>query len=84
MVRIDILTATSNQLPVDDMKSIGVYEARFYWTGENVHVMWDMLQLFVFMMTSSNKNIFRVTDTLCGEFTDHRWISLTKANDAEL
>ena len=36
------------------------------------------------MMTSSNGNIFRVTDPLCGEFTGHRWIPLTKANDAEL
>ena len=35
-------------------------------------------------MTSSNGNIFRVTGTLCGEFTSHRWISLTKASDAEL
>ena len=26
------------------------------------------------MMTSSNGNIFRVTDLLCGEFTRHRWI----------
>ena len=31
-----------------------------------------------FMMTSSNGNIFRVTDPLCGEFTGHRWIPLTK------
>ena len=36
------------------------------------------------MMTSSNGNIFRVTDPLCGEFTGHRWIPLTKASDAEL
>ena len=35
-------------------------------------------------MTSSNRNIFRVTDPLCGEFTDHRWIPLTKASDEEL
>ena len=28
-----------------------------------------------YMMTSSNKNIFRVTGLLCGEFTGHRWIS---------
>ena len=35
-------------------------------------------------MTSSNGNIFRVTGHLCGEFTSHRWIPLTKANDAEL
>ena len=38
------------------------------------------------MMTSSNGNIFRVTGPLCGEFTGHWWIPLTKlkANDAEL
>ena len=36
------------------------------------------------MMTSSNGNIFRVTGPLCGEFTGHRWILLTKASDAEL
>ena len=35
-------------------------------------------------MTSSNGNIFRVTDPLCGEFTGHRWITLTKASIAEL
>ena len=26
------------------------------------------------MMMSSNENIFRVTDLMCGEFTGHRWI----------
>ena len=36
------------------------------------------------MMTSSNGNIFRVTDPLCEEFTGHRWIPRTKASDAEL
>ena len=36
------------------------------------------------MMTSSNGNIFRVTGPLCGKFTGHRWIPLTKASDAEL
>ena len=35
-------------------------------------------------MTSSNGSIFRVTGPLCGEFTGHRWIPLTKASDAEL
>ena len=35
-------------------------------------------------MTSSNGNIFRVTGPLWGESTDHRWIPLKKANDAEL
>ena len=36
------------------------------------------------MMTSSNGNFFRVTGPLCGEFTGHRWIPLTKTSDAEL
>ena len=36
------------------------------------------------METSSNGNIFRLTGPLCGEFTGHRWIPLTKANDLEL
>ena len=36
------------------------------------------------MMTSSNGNIFRVTGPLCGEFTGHQWIPLTKASDADL
>ena len=36
------------------------------------------------VMTSSNGNIFRITDPLWGEFTYHRWIPLTEANDAEL
>ena len=31
--------------------------------------------LFIFMMTSSNGNIFRVTGHLCGEFTGPRWIT---------
>ena len=36
------------------------------------------------MMSSSNGNIFRNTGPLCGEFTGHRWISLTKASKADL
>ena len=38
----------------------------------------------IIMMTSSNGNIFRVTSHLCGKFTGPRWISRTKASDAEL
>ena len=34
-------------------------------------------------MTSSNRNIFRVTGPLWGEFTGHWWIPHTKASDAE-
>ena len=36
------------------------------------------------MMTSSNGNFFCVTGPLCGEFTGHWWIPLTKASVAEL
>ena len=36
------------------------------------------------MMTSSNGNFFPVIGPVCGEFTGHRWIPLTKASDAEL
>ena len=38
----------------------------------------------VCMMTSSTGNIFFVTGHLCGEFSYHRWIPLTKASIAEL
>ena len=43
-----------------------------------------MCSLNALMMTSSNGKIFHVTGPLCGEFTGHRWISFTKASDAEL
>ena len=36
------------------------------------------------MMASSNRNIFRVTGHLCGEFTGHRWFPRTKASGAAL
>ena len=42
------------------------------------------LKIWQLMMTSSNGNIFRVTGPLCGEFSGHQWIPLTKASDAEL
>ena len=51
----------------------------------NRHWSWyQCLGIVVFMMTSSNGNIFRVTGPLCGEFTGHWGIPLTKASDAEL
>ena len=38
----------------------------------------------LYMMTSSNGDICRVTGPLCEEFTSHRWIPLTNASDVEL
>ena len=46
-------------------------------------ISYAMRIFFDIMMTSSNGNIFRITGTLCGEFTGHRWIPLTKASGAE-
>ena len=46
-------------------------------------VYWGLLH-WQSMMTSSNGNIFHVTDHLCGEFTGDRWIPRTKASDVEL
>ena len=43
---------------------------------------WAPLSLKSPMITSSNGNIFRVTDTLCGELTGGRWIPITMASDA--
>ena len=43
-----------------------------------------LLLTITVMMTSSNGNIFRVTCTLYGEFTSHRWFPRTKASDAQL
>ena len=39
---------------------------------------------YIYVMTSSNGNIFRVTGPLWGESTGHRWIPRTKASDVEL
>ena len=47
-----------------------------YITRHDNIMPWEHSQ---YMMTSSNGSIFRVTGPLCGEFTGHRWIPLTKA-----
>ena len=50
---------------------------KWIFLNEDVRVSNDV-------MTSSNGNIFHVTGHLCGKFTGPRWISRTKASDAEL
>ena len=42
------------------------------------------VQCIFYMITTSSRNIFRVTGHLCGEFTGGRWIPRTKASDAAL
>ena len=55
------------------------------WLNSSMLLKLSVMEVSVMsMMTSSNGNIFRVTGHLCGEFTGHRWIPLTKASNAEL
>ena len=62
-----------------------------------IHILWKIAHTVMFIPcvwlpqtflcvneTSPNEKIFRVTGPLCREFTDHRWIPLTKVSDAEL
>ena len=58
-------------LPVKIAEWFEVLNARNYYTAAP-------------MLTSSNGNVLRVTGHLCGEFTCHRWIPLTKASDVTL
>ena len=63
----------------------------YYWPfvrGANCAVLWCFLccyseevadQTQIRMMTSSNGNIFRVTDHLCREFTGPQWIPAQRA-----
>ena len=61
------------------------YKYGFLWL---LNVVWRSFSsnnpLVYTMMTSSNGIIFRVTGPMCGWFTGHRRISLTKASDPEL
>ena len=59
------------------------------WSGCQVLLtdgltLWSLNTCCGIMMTSSNGNVFRLTGPLCGEFTGHWWIPLTKASDSEL
>ena len=49
-----------------------------------MNLVWLIPYMHVYMMTSSNRNIFRVTGPLCREFTGDRWIPRTKASNVEL
>ena len=60
-----------------------------WWFETLSHPLWCyrneyVPQICLIMMMSWNGNISSVPGTLCGEFTGHRWIPLTKASDVEL
>ena len=70
-----------------DLRCIHTNHTSLYWTDHNAkqsELAQYWLQRSIFMMMSSNENIFRVTGLLCGEFTGPQWIPHTKASDAEL
>ena len=71
-----------------DLRTVGqTIETLVIWDAIALIVMSYLgllITVFIFMMTSSNGNIFRVTGHLCGEFTGPRWIPRTKASDADL
>ena len=48
------------------------------WAVKSSEIFNIISHAFVYMMTSSNRNIFRVTGPLGGEFTGDRWIPLTR------
>ena len=52
----------------------------FFYDCDKPTPVWIM---FGAMMTSSNGNCFRVTGSLCGEFTGHRWFPCTKTTDVD-
>ena len=82
-------TSPTNVLTFNDARpSVGIYLMagfdvffKLYAVNDNFYYAFADQRM---MMTSTNGSIFRVTDLLRGEFTDHRWIPLTKASDAEL
>ena len=61
-------------------KAAKTWDTRRGWLSAAVCIPTKQLPI---MMTKSNGNISRITGHLCGEFTDHRRISRTKASDAE-
>ena len=67
--------------PVYDMRPSHLYNVNIRFLNDGLYME---TRLSFGMMTTSNGNIFRITDPLCGEFTGHRWIPLTKAGDVEL
>ena len=69
------------RFPVDELH---VHVTTLMSEKSDVTWAWGSLVGYIFMMMSSNGNIFRVTGHLCGEFTGPRWIPHTKASDAEL
>ena len=56
-----------------------------YWAGstDEKYELNNLMQVLA-LHDPQFAHIFRVTGPLCGEFTGHRWIPLTKASDAEL
>ena len=85
---INLCPDFNNLKPIEVMARISNC-TRLLWGYAYLPMPWSQWWLIYYllvkgMMTSSNGNIFRVTDPLWGESTGHRWVLLTKASATEL
>ena len=73
---------TRKMFPFDDVIMVVLYFIILSFISLSVV---DSCVVFThIVMTSSNGNIFRAIGLLCGEFTSHWWIPLTKASGAKI
>ena len=81
---MNVLKCFGNYLntQMDLSKSQEISYAHFVFCCGSFTRQFYPYRLWLFM--SSNGNISRVTDHLCGEFTDNRRITRTMASDADL
>ena len=79
-----------NRLAIHALCTQLIYKEGPVWLSNLQDLHWFIRTQFTsiahaqLMITSSKGNVFRITGPLCGKFTGHRWIPLTKASDAEL
>ena len=79
----DYLLCTTLWIPV--WIRIWIWSLYLHYGSRWLAKSWVSWSIYISsMMTSSHGNIFRVIGPLLVESIGHRWIPLTKANDAEL
>ena len=87
-IKVNMIYLELTHFSLQDIKNISVFlivTQSELWTITHYRVLCTTTQwfrLYVYNMTSSNGNLFRVTGHLWGESTGDRWIPLKKASDA--
>ena len=74
----------SSRLPMKIALYISHKYISQYFMMKRFYMCRNRNKTLIYMITSSNGNIFRVTSHLCGECTGPLWIPHTKASNAEL